>query len=130
MIRTRVTGAAQLERRMRKLSAAAQHRVLREAVEAGSEPIVRSAKGRAPSADIAEGVRLINVLRKARAVVAEIGLPGGRRKWFHGLFIELGTGPRVQKATGQLEKTSRVREVRRDIARIKTIAAEAAAKGK
>ncbi|MCK5745896.1 MAG: 50S ribosomal protein L29 [Oricola sp.] len=37
---------------------------------------------------------------------------------------------RFQKATGQLEKTSRVREVRRDIARIKTIAAENAAKGK
>ncbi|QKV18231.1 50S ribosomal protein L29 [Oricola thermophila] len=37
---------------------------------------------------------------------------------------------RFQKATGQLEKTSRVREVRRDIARIKTIAAEMAAKGK
>jgi len=37
---------------------------------------------------------------------------------------------RFQKATGQLEKTSRVREVRRDIARIKTIAAEIAAKGK
>ncbi|TCD13088.1 50S ribosomal protein L29 [Oricola cellulosilytica] len=37
---------------------------------------------------------------------------------------------RFQKATGQLEKTSRVREVRRDIARIKTIAAQAAAKGK
>ena len=34
---------------------------------------------------------------------------------------------RFQKATGQLEKTSRVREVRRDIARIKTIAAEKAA---
>ena len=37
---------------------------------------------------------------------------------------------RFQKATGQLEKTSRVREVRRDIARIKTIAAQGAAKGK
>ena len=37
---------------------------------------------------------------------------------------------RFQKATGQLEKTSRVREVRRDIARIKTIAAQTAAKGK
>ena len=37
---------------------------------------------------------------------------------------------RFQKATGQLEKTSRVREVRRDIARIKTIAAENAGKGK
>ena len=34
---------------------------------------------------------------------------------------------RFQKATGQLEKTSRVKEVRRDIARIKTIAAEQAA---
>jgi len=31
---------------------------------------------------------------------------------------------RFQKATGQLEKSSRVREVRRDIARIKTIMAE------
>jgi large subunit ribosomal protein L29 len=35
---------------------------------------------------------------------------------------------RFQKATGQLENTARVREVRRDIARIKTIlAAQAAA---
>jgi large subunit ribosomal protein L29 len=31
---------------------------------------------------------------------------------------------RFQKATGQLEKTARIREVRRDIARIKTIAAQ------
>jgi len=35
---------------------------------------------------------------------------------------------RFQKATGQIEKTARVRQVRRDIARIKTIAAEQAAK--
>jgi len=31
---------------------------------------------------------------------------------------------RFQRATGQLENTSRVRTVRRDIARIKTIAAQ------
>jgi len=31
---------------------------------------------------------------------------------------------RFQKATGQLEKTARVKKVRKDIARIKTIAAE------
>ena len=31
---------------------------------------------------------------------------------------------RFQAATGQLEKTARVREVRRDIARIKTIATQ------
>ena len=33
---------------------------------------------------------------------------------------------RFQKATGQLEKTARVKEVRRDIARIKTIARQKA----
>ena len=32
---------------------------------------------------------------------------------------------RFQRATGQLEKTARVRQVRRDIARIKTVMAEA-----
>jgi large subunit ribosomal protein L29 len=31
---------------------------------------------------------------------------------------------RFQRATGQLENTGRVREVRRDIARIKTVAAQ------
>ena len=33
---------------------------------------------------------------------------------------------RFQQATGQLEKTARVREVRRDIARVKTLLAEQA----
>ena len=37
---------------------------------------------------------------------------------------------RFQKATGQLEKTARVRQIRRDIARIKTIAAEKSAGSK
>jgi large subunit ribosomal protein L29 len=36
---------------------------------------------------------------------------------------------RFQKATGQLENVARVREVRRDIARIKTTAADKAAAG-
>jgi large subunit ribosomal protein L29 len=31
---------------------------------------------------------------------------------------------RFQQATGQLEKSARIREVRRDIARVKTIAAQ------
>ena len=34
---------------------------------------------------------------------------------------------RFQKGTGQLEKTGRVKQVRKDIGRIKTIAAEKAA---
>ena len=37
---------------------------------------------------------------------------------------------RFQRATGQLENTSRVKEVRRDIARIKTIARQKAAEKK
>lgn len=37
---------------------------------------------------------------------------------------------RFQKAVGQLEKTARVKEVRRDIARIKTIARQKAADSK
>ena len=37
---------------------------------------------------------------------------------------------RFQTATGQLEKTARVKEVRRDIARVKTILREKAVAGK
>ncbi|MBB2731606.1 50S ribosomal protein L29 [Bradyrhizobium japonicum] len=37
---------------------------------------------------------------------------------------------RFQRATGQLENTSRLREARRDIARIKTVAAPTRAKKK
>jgi large subunit ribosomal protein L29 len=37
---------------------------------------------------------------------------------------------RFQRATGQLENTSRVREVRRDIARVKTIASQKRASAK
>ncbi|MCQ8782433.1 50S ribosomal protein L29 [Mangrovibrevibacter kandeliae] len=37
---------------------------------------------------------------------------------------------RFQRATGQLENTDRVRQVRRDIARIKTIARQKAAEAK
>ena len=37
---------------------------------------------------------------------------------------------RFQRATGQLENTARVRQVRRDIARIKTIAQQKRAAGK
>ena len=37
---------------------------------------------------------------------------------------------RFQKATGQLEKSSRINEVRKDIARVKTIACQKAAEAK
>ncbi|MEN5246517.1 50S ribosomal protein L29 [Brucella pseudintermedia] len=59
-----------------------------------------------------------------------------RAKSLDQLNDELGTlkkeqfNLRFQKATGQLEKTARVRQVRRDIARIKTIARQKAAASK
>ena len=37
---------------------------------------------------------------------------------------------RFQKATGQLEKTARINEIRKDVARIKTIARQKAADAK
>ena len=37
---------------------------------------------------------------------------------------------RFQRATGQLEKSSRINEVRKDIARVKTIARQKAAEAK
>ena len=37
---------------------------------------------------------------------------------------------RFQKATGQLEKSSRINEVRKDIARVKTIAGQKSAEAK
>nr|CAD6417159.1 50S ribosomal protein L29 [Rhizobium sp. Q54] len=37
---------------------------------------------------------------------------------------------RFQKSTGQLEKSSRINEVRKDIARVKTIARQKAAEAK
>ena len=39
-------------------------------------------------------------------------------------------GARLKKATGQLEKSSRINEVRKDIARVKTIARQKAAEAK
>ena len=35
---------------------------------------------------------------------------------------------RFQKATGQIENTARIRQIRRDIARLKTVASQQAAK--
>lgn len=98
----RVTGERQLARRLRALVHAAGTDDLMDAVREASEPIVRAARSKAPSATIAEGVRVVNVVVAATGeVTAEIGLPGGRQKWFYGLFVELGTGPRVQKTTGR-----------------------------
>jgi len=59
-----------------------------------------------------------------------------RAKTIDELTDQLGTlkkeqfNLRFQRATGQLEKTARIREVRRDIARVKTVAAQKRATAK
>lgn len=98
----RVRGDRELVRAFDRLSEVGKDVTLAEAATVASGPIVNAAKGRAPSAVIAEGIRLIGIETTERGkVTAKIGLPGGRKPWFHGLFYELGTGPRIQKKTGR-----------------------------
>ena len=97
----RIQGAAEVQRALSQLSAAGQATVLEEGVRAAAKPMLRAIKGRAPSVNLAQGLELIDVVHGKRgAVTAKVGLRWGRR-WFHGLFIERGTGPRVQKKTGR-----------------------------
>lgn len=101
-LQVEVTGLRQTMKALENLSDSMRADALKGAIEKASEPVVRSAKGRAPSAVIARGIRVVNVIVKNDGEIkSEIGLPGGRKPWFHGLFVELGTGPRIQKTTGR-----------------------------
>lgn len=98
----RVSGTKEASRALRRLSGSVRADLLVDVMHEAAEPIVRSVKGRAPSDIISEGIRVVNVtVESGGEVTAEVGLPGGRKPWFHGLFVELGTGPRIQKTTGR-----------------------------
>lgn len=98
----RVRGDGKLIRTFEKLGNVGKDVVLAEAATAASEPIINAAKGNAPNAVISEGIRLVALeITQRGKVTAKIGLPGGKKPWFKGLFIELGTGPRIQKKTGR-----------------------------
>lgn len=102
MIAMRLRGDRELVRAFDKLGPVGEAKVLGEAATEAAEPIVDDARGRAPSDTIRDGVRFLGVESNERGTVTvKVGLPGGRHPWFHGLFIELGTGPRVQKSTGR-----------------------------
>lgn len=101
-VKVRIKGLKQAMRRVRQLSEAGQRAALEPAMTKAAQPLIRSAQGRAPSRVIAEGIQVVNVVIKSKSGIRlEVGLPGGRKPWFHGLFVELGTGPRVQKTTGR-----------------------------
>lgn len=94
----KVMGDIELSRKIQALVDVAESKHIRQALREGSKPIVQEARARAPSKTIKRGIRFLRVVRRyGNALVAEVGLPGGRKPWFHGLFIERGTGPRVQK---------------------------------
>lgn len=100
-IEVRITGDRKMMRALRKLSDAAGDTEVKDALRHAVKPIIADAKGRAPSAVIARGIRLIQIKKDGDGLAAEVGLPGGPQPWFHGLFVELGTGPRYQKKTGR-----------------------------
>jgi HK97 gp10 family phage protein len=98
----RIVGDAIMARRIQALVNVADSKSIRGALREGSRPIIDEARARAPSPNVARGIRFIRAVRKyGGAIVAEVGLLGGRRPWFYGLFVERGTGPRVQKTTGR-----------------------------
>lgn len=100
-VKVTVSGADEVRRKLRRLGAAIDKQATEAALRESAEPIIRTAKGKAPSDVIADGIQVVSVEHKNGGTVMEVGLPGGRKPWFHGLFIELGTGPRVQKKTGR-----------------------------
>jgi hypothetical protein len=102
MIGLRIDGEKQLLRQLKRMGDAAGDSAQREALTSASAPIITDAQGRTDSENIREGIRLIQIVREGGEYRAEIGLPGGRQKWFYGLWVERGTGPRQQKKTGRL----------------------------
>lgn len=100
----RFEGMEDVRRGLRRLEDSARASTLEGAIRRASEPIIRSAKAKAPSPTIARGLRVVNVLTKQEGEIkSEVGLPGGPRDWFYGLFYELGTGPRRTKGRGPVQ---------------------------
>ena len=102
MVTVKVTGAKETRDALNNLKDAARVRTITAALKAGAQPIIDAARQNAHSADVARGVTIINTIKDREGEVRmEVGLPGGQKPWFHGLFDEFGTGPRVQSSTGR-----------------------------
>jgi len=77
-----------------------------------------------------QALKSINLSLGTNRVTAFIGPSGCGKSTLLRIFNRMYDLYPGQRATGQLENTSRLREARRDIARIKTIAAQQRAKKK
>ncbi len=92
----------QVLRKLRELGAAVDKKVVKSAIRAAALPIVRDARRRVDSAVVRKGIKVVRVdADPDGTVTAVVGLKGGKVPWFYGLFLELGTGPRIQKTTGR-----------------------------
>lgn len=97
VVTVKITGAKELQDALKGLKNAPRKRVLERGLRAGAERILQSARQRTDSADIRKGLQVVNVTAKREGeMTLEAGLPSGNRDWAKGLWVELGTGPRVQ----------------------------------
>ena len=102
VVTVRIRGEKDVIRQLKRLEDSVRKEVIKAELEEAAEVIVADAKRRAPSPTVADGIQVLNTeVESSGTVTTEVGLPGGRRPWFYGLFIERGTGPRVQKKTGR-----------------------------
>jgi len=97
----KVTGAAHVLAQLKALAAVGNPVVLERAIREGAQPIIDAAKQNAPTPEVAADVDVVNLRASGGTVTADVGLPGGPRPSFVGLFFERGTGPRVQETTGR-----------------------------
>ena len=98
----RIRGEKDVIRQLKRLEGSVRAELIKAELEDAAEVIVADAKRRAPSSTIADGIGVLGTeVKSSGKVTTEVGLVGGRRPWFYGLFVERGTGPRVQETTGR-----------------------------
>ena len=102
VVTVRIRGERDVMRQLKRVEDSVRAELIKAELEEAAEVIVADAKRRAPSSTVADGIQVLNTeVEVGGRVTTEVGLVGGRRPWFYGLFIEFGTGPRVQKKTGR-----------------------------
>ena len=109
LVSVKVEGIDEIQRSLRQLDAKVEVKVIKQTVRAAARPIITEARRRTTSKRVAKALKVISVKAKPDGTVtAHVGLPS-KGPGFIGLFLELGTGPRVQKSTGRRTGSVRAR---------------------
>ena len=100
-VRVKIEGMEEIQKNLRELSAKTEPKVLKQAIRAASRPVITEARARVKYGFIRKLLKVISVEAKPDGTVtAHVGVPNKGRGYL-GLWIEQGTGPRVQKTTGR-----------------------------